>query len=401
MQMKSILLSVGITLAAGQQAATGAVSPGDGANSNVPFSPFGQKHAGENHKCRKVPSMPKTFYFKRKFASLTNTIILSDHSGKELGYVQSWLLDWKNLFGFPGASFYLHAPPAAPVAGEFSLHPKAGADGWASANQATLAKDVNDQTLLDASLQTQRRQGGGAFRTENVGAKGGKADNRLVASMTGKRDLSGVFSNEMHITDCQGKPLFTAGENNIKVHDAGKDAKWRTKRSNSANQLFILDEATPASEIAEITMEQPCWPFPPFCQHMGKFDWTAHGYEYQGEILAPNFNADLSTGGMEIETAGGAGTDMRFLALYSAYQFSNTRWSPLMLYVGYALLVLFCIGCCGLARCLVRCICGDGKKVAEKSKHAEETKTLIQKEEPKKDSIWACCSRKQGPRVVP
>jgi len=104
---------------------------------------------------------------------------------------------------------------------------------------------------------------------------------------------------------------------------------------------------------------------------------------------------------MNVEITDGASTSMEFLALYTAYMYSNTRWSPLMFYIGWAGAILFCCGCghgC-------RICCKKSSKAADGYGKAalEETQTLMKSarseaEEPKSNP-WACCSRKTGRSV--
>lgn len=424
MQLRAILFAAaGSVLALGQVVQQAPVSlsvNADGESNDVPLGlPQRSSQDAKDVKCPKIPMMPRLFYAKRKWHSFLNIVYLTDHSGKEFGYVQSWLIDWKNPFGFPGATFYLKDEPGRPNEGIYAIDPKEGPSGaLASPNNAPLAQGINangtveQQAIWAANQQQQREHGSKSYDVENT--KGGKANfgdvaNRVAAYMVGKRDPTGAFSSDMIIKDCKDKDKFTVTGNNIyssaTLSVAGPESEWIADTKDTENTLILEDFSTPRVRLVRVGMKEPCWPFPPFCQQMGMWNWLFHGNEWEGEITQPGYNATLATGAISILESDGAATDMRFLALYSTYQFSNTRWSPLMFFVGWA---LFFLCCCCTCHC---CCVGAGK--AEKGAASafkssrEETEKLMKTMEStdletgrsKDTSRWACCSRRGGRSV--
>merc|ERR1719197_762550 len=79
----------------------------------------------------------------------------------------------------------------------------------------------------------------------------------------------GAWNPKMTVHDCLDKKLFEAKAGKIKVHHAGTDATFTTRKRDTENELIISDMGTPKQELVRVIMKEPCWPFPPFCQQMG------------------------------------------------------------------------------------------------------------------------------------
>jgi len=206
------------------------------------------------------------------------------------------------------------------------------------------------------------------------------------------------FVDQMTVRDCQGTIKFQAGNGVISETVGGVDAHYKTEQANTENTVSVSDLGVPAVQLVRLQVTEPCVPFPPFCAQMGMWNWFIHVDQWEGRITQPGYNESVGSGLISIKMTDGAATDMRFLALYSAYQFSNTRWSPLMGIVTNLLLLLCCCGCC-------RC-CYNGTQPAEakaavvsKDAQAETEKLLKTVEGPpesapaKPAGIFACCSR--------
>lgn len=394
----------------------------DGEQSDVGWSPWwGRTDEGQNlnQKCADPPPMPRTFFAKRKWASFLNRVIFYDRFGKEFAHVETHFLDWKNPFGYPGASFFLKALPTEARQGLYRLNPQKGEDGWAAPTPAPgvaaagPAEEANS-TAWDMHQQWVRKHGSASYDVETENAflhkTYGQSQNRLVASIhTKPSDKNNFFetalSENMLITDCKGHHKFEVyGEDDhgtIGRHNAGKnDAQYYTKRRNTENSVIISDFSSPTVELVRLHMSNPCSPFPPFCQQMGIWNWFIYNLKWGGEIVQPGYNETVGNGFIFVQMTDGAATDMRFLALYSSYQFSNTRWSPLMFIVMWT---LFLIGICCCCRCCCNCCRGAEKKVEEEKEEAEKLMETVEGElkgEEKKSSIFDCCSRK-GRTIYP
>jgi len=359
--------------------------------------------------------MPTTFFAKRKWASFLNMIVFTDRFGKEFGYVQSWFIDWKNPFGYPGASFYLKALPSQPRQGVWRLDPTKGTYGWAAptpAPEGAEGEGLSEQDIWEQKQAYMRRHGTNSYDVENQAFLShwyGNTENRLLAYITGQHSdqpFGEPFKDHMYISDCRDKKKMEAHDGSITVHHAGKDAQFYTKRRNTENLMVISDFSTPTIELVRVGMKEPCWPFPPFCAQMGMFNWFLYGNEWEGQIVQPGYNQTVGNGFLGIQMTDGAATDMRFLALYSSYQFSNTRWSPLMLLLWHLAVISCCCGCC---RCCFFVGPAARKKAEEEYRSAlEEREKLMKtmeaedKKETEGERGWACgtaCGR--GRTVAP
>jgi hypothetical protein len=368
--------------------------------------------------------MPSTFFAKRKFDSLLNTIVFYDRYGQEIGFVESWLMDWRNPFGYPGASFYLKAPPAAPAEGVWAIDPARGQAGWTT---TTAPEGLTIEVESDPKSAFTSKQQNLGFLHSIFGAD----QSRLSAFMIGKQDPAPYgepMSSQMTIMDCNGEAKFQASdgpnsadqEHNSGVVKSGMkggvskkdahisggtvDARYYQVLGNMENKLILADLGTPEVELVRLSMNEPCVPFPPFCQQMGIWNWFIHGSTWKGEIVQPGYNQTIGSGLVQIQMTDGAATDMRFLALYSAFQFSNTRWSPLMQIITNVLLIV-CLFCC--CRCCWRCCCVSRVAESVVKSGLEESEKLMKTvdanvdEAPPKPTGWmACCSRRGGRTVA-
>jgi len=317
-----------------------------GSGSNGVFVEEGQAPSMKSapSQCAQARAMPQTFSAKRKFWSFRNHIDFYDTNGRPLGFVKSWFIDLKNPFGFSGASFYL--PPIP---------------------------------LIGASQEI-----------------------RLSGSMTSP-DFKDAFADRMEIQDCQGAERFKVADGVLFNTVMGpvtlggsptqtvRDATYVAKRTNSENQLIIQSLSFPHRNLVELTMKNPCRPFAPFCAGMGLGGWFIYGDEWQGGFIN--------------QPSAGAATDMDLLALYSSFQFSNTRWSPPM-FIALNILMLLCCICC-----IRRCCCTRSANKTEMAHFtSEEADALVTKvaedtrEEPKpapgSTSIFTCCARR-GRTILP
>lgn len=370
------------------------------------------------NKCVEVPMMPTTFTAKRKFASFLNVIVFYDAKGEEFGFVESWMIDWKNPFGYAGASFYLKAPPKSPTQGIWAIDPLRGEDGWKLL--ATPAPASGDLKEEEADMWKKQEEYDREHGTKSAIAPGnhgfmhgifGDHQNRLSAYITGDQGGSGVgspFNDLMVVRDCQANVKFYAGDGEIREIESGVDAKYEAKPANTENTLSIKDRGTPAVELVRLIQKEPCSPFPPFCAQMGMWNWFLHGEQWEGQIVQPGYNQSVASSlGLTIKMTDGAATDIRFLTLYSAYQFSNTRWSPLMMIVMNILLVGCCLGCC---RCCFTEADSAKAAAAKLSQQAREETEMLMKtteaqetqaqQQQKPDGWMACCSRR-GRNVEP
>lgn len=339
--------------------------------------------------CAVMPRIPQTFVAKRRFFSFLNTIVFEDRHGNEFGFVESWLGDKKNLFGFPGASFYLKAAPTDGDDGLFNLEgPTAGQDGTFESSPVT--------------NQGEGAQGestwGSFFRSVR-----GDQNHRLAGFMVGNQEPPNgrPWLDQMEIRDCKGDVTAKAEDGALIIRGA-IDAQYHQRRTNTENEVVVEDLGQPPQELVRITMKEPCKPFPPFCAQMGVWNWFLHGYSWEGRIMRPGSSNTMAGLGamLDIQVSSGAAEDVRFLTLYSAYQFSNTRWSPFMNWIWWILFFSPIVCCCwrswwGCWRL------GDSPKVEQQ----EETQKLMQTQEvemgtkvpEEKQStggFMACCSRR-------
>lgn len=393
----------------------------------APTSPAARSLEDEKE-CVKTPDMPALFYFKRKWAAFFNIIEVKDRYDHDIGFVQTWLFNWKDPFGYPGATFYLKSHKKKAKDGIWELHPQRGADGWGG----------NASSMTSLNLRRQEELGDeeeegfiDKLKSFFFGNYGWSKSNRFSGTITGK---FGFFNSDMSIMDCNGDEIvhawrMTAAQRwynsvfkksklnylndygTIRNFVSGKEVKggrYYTKESATANVLTIQDNARPAVDLARIDMPETCNPFPPFCAKMGTFAWFWYGDAWEGRIVQPGYNDTL--GGLfdlSIRATAGSGTDMRFLTLYSAYQFSNTRWSPLMgLIVNIAIL-----SCCG---CLCWSCCATAPPPKSEPREESETTKLIDAEMSGGGSIaegiaasdqytgspWNCCTRRGGRTIA-
>lgn len=409
-----------------------------GSNNQVPpVNTFSENTEAEtDQKCVKhTPPLPEKFYAHRKFTSFFNTIVFKDMGGREFGFVESHFIDWKNPFGFPGATFYLKDTPALPRMGVWHMNATRGSYGWGQAgtnaatpppgsatsincggnyaascadcaiaggaatchgecvwhyNTCQLAVQCTElTTLAQCKTSTQcawvnnacqvnlwpdyheanEQQSSDAYNVENEKALNrgtyGHQQNRRAAEMKARGRNEGVesifttpFDFDMIIKDCNGNELFTATDDHIlRVHNAGKESSIITQRGDSENVLLVQDRSIPVKDLIRVSMEEPCWPlFPPFCQQMGKSEWSLHPSilwqkDFEGRVIEPEYNQSTANNFINLEFKDGGATDMRFITLYSAYQFSNTRFSPLMTWINW-ILSLFCICVCCQCCCV-------------------------------------------------
>lgn len=329
--------------------------------------------------CSHSPPMPPTFFAKRRFGSLLNTIDFSDQFGREFGYVESWFIDWKNPFGYPGASFYLKTI-------------------------TTTGDRVGSWKLNPGQKESVPNPSANAAGVQGTSEK----KHQLLASMNGKHapPVGSPTSDEMYVKDCNGVQKFEAGKKNIHVHKAGKDAQFFTKQVDAENSLVITDFNVPTIELMRAFMSSSCVPFPPFCAQMGKFNWLIYGSEWEGQIVKPGYNVTAANATLGVAMTDGAATDMRFLALYTSYQFSNTRFSPLMFIV---VNLVLCVCCVCFIRC---CFCeyryrSNSNAASSTAQEKERLMSTIEspkehnaheapKEKPPSSGLWNCCSRKGG-----
>jgi len=308
--------------------------------------------------CAKLPMMPVRFIAKRKFFALLNTIVFYDQLGNELGIVQSRLIDWNNLYGYPGASFYVTAAPRAPDDGAGAINPKPSSNFYSIANSTR---------------------------------------HRLVGSIIGSNATPSA--DTVQIRDCHSKPRFSVNTGVVTSHGVRDSTYYMSEGYyittwSQRNTLIFEDLGVPAQRMVELSMETPC--IPPFCSRMGPgagFIWF--GWSWKGRIVQRGYNQSVSAGLMSLQMTSGAATDMEFLALYSSFQFSNTRWAPLLVVTFFVLLLAFCCTCiCG-------CCCTAATLLDEPEEEAgEETERLLEEEEPASTSVFACCVRR-GVAIAP
>jgi len=391
----------------------------------VPFSPFSTKTTPEiNQECQKVPMMNRTFFARRSWNSFLNLIIFFDREGNEIGYVQSWLMDWRNPFGFPGASLYLKAHVEAAHKGEFG-EPTENAYGWTSSNEAPLQLNVTQQAILEAHAEHLRDSGTNAYDVETHEAGRlslGRFSHRPVAYITGKEDPSGefldqlkyffggAFIDQVQIKDCKDELLFKTKDNKVSIagDKVQADSQFETSQTEAANKIVISDFTAPVPvELATMEQKAPCSPFPPFCAQMGLLNWVFHKDEWEGQITEPGYAETINSGSVNVELTSGAATDMRFLLLYSSFLFSNTRWSPVMWYVAWGSLIFLIMALCGCCKC---CPCpfwpfrGHMKQdfyiLDPESEHLMKTVESESPQESPKSGMFNCCSRKGGGRQI-
>jgi len=313
--------------------------------------------------------MPKRFTAKRKWASFRNIVLFEDQDWIEFGWVHNWLIDWKNPFGFPGADFYLKALPDNGKTGTWRMHPKPGLFGWASQVRNGDSTDNlhGPQSVWSARNEYQRKHGNDNYDVENqknfLRATYGTTQDRLLAYMHGEHNPKwffdwfggNPFAEHMYIKDCRDEKKMEANDHSIYLQHAGRDAQYYTTVKNEENTLHIADFSIPTREIVRLRMKAPCVPFPPFCQQMGAENWFIHNQKWSGEITQPGYNESLGNNIIGIHEEASGATDMRFLALYSTFQFSNTRWSPIMEWLWLIIDILFCICCCQCCFCCSFC----------------------------------------------
>jgi hypothetical protein len=216
-------------------------------------------------------------------------------------------------------------------------------------------------------------------------------------------DFKDAFADRMEVQDCQGARRFKVADGVLFKTALGpvtlggsptqevRDATYITKRTNAENQLIIQSLSFPHRNLVELTMRKPCRPFAPFCAGMGLTGWFIYGDEWEGGFIN--------------QPSIGAATDMDLLALYSSFQFSNTRWSPSM-FIALNILMVSCCLCC-----ICRCCHTRSSNKSEMTHHTpEEADALVTKfaEDPKEEpkptegssSIFGCCGRR-GRTILP
>lgn len=369
--------------------------------------------------CAKMPAIPQIFHARRVFFSFFNTIVFTDRHNNEFGFVESWAGDSKNPLGFAGASFYLKAEPVPPADSVWNMAgPTAGEDGTFNQPLTHEALAKNEQQMLggDSAIghgnlrnyddqKTATEAGRGWFDTI-LRAFSTQNHHRLAAFMVG--DQSGganpfAKADVMTVRDCKGRAQVKAYDGKLIFRDA-KDAQYYQKVRNTENSLIVTDLGNPPRDLVRVVQKQPCSPFPPFCAQMGMWNWFLHGTKWDGEVVVAGTNNDMSSllgadATMTVSMSSGEAEDMRFLTLYTAYQFSNTRWSPFMNWVWVFLVV------CPLLCCIYGCCCRGGgsppKAEREETQKLMETKEAPKEKKEEKRTFMACCSRFGGQAVAP
>lgn len=237
----------------------------------------------------------------------------------------------------------------------------------------------------------------------------------MAAFMVGSHEgpTGSPFADDMTIRDCRGRATAKAFHGKLIFREA-KDSRYYQERHNTENVLVVRDLGTPPTDLVRITNKEPCRPFPPFCAGMGDYNWAIHGSEWMGEIL--NYGKETTMAGLtkvfgpetslKITSGSGQADDMRFLFLYSSYQFSNTRWSPLMNIIWTILFLAPLVCCCW---CCIRCCQPSPPGEAASVGYKGEQETLMQTIESEREGLkktqansgfFACCSRRGGREVA-
>lgn len=363
--------------------------------------------------CVKMPAIPQIWTAERVFFSFFNTVKFMDRNGKEFGYVQSWASDWKNIFGYAGASFYLKTTESQGSDGIWRIDgPTTGEDGTFADSPLTQEglADNEQQMFGDTNLgqgsQVRQEQGRGWWDLLFRGTT--DQHHRLAAFMVGSHEgpVGNPFKDDMTIRDCNGQAQVKVTDGKLVFRNA-KDARVIQQQRNTQNTLILRDSGEPPMDLVRVTAKESCKPFPPFCAQMGQWNWFIHANEWEGHIVTPGSTNDMGSSiknvipdlTLTVSMSSGESEDIRFLTLYSAYQFANTRWSPFMNWVWWLLVVipLFC--------CLFRCFCGSREE--KPTTNIEETEKLMQTQEaqeklPEKreGGFLACCSRRGGRGVA-
>jgi len=361
--------------------------------------------AARKGQCAVMPRIPQTFHAKRKFFTFLNTIVFEDRHGVEFGFVESWLMDIKNLFGFPGASFYLKAASTAGLTGKFNL------EGPTPDQDGTFNTDNAAKNQAQTAPQETWEQFFSSMRGKNSGfGMYGDASHRLAAFMVGNRDLPNgkPWLDQMTIMDCKGQVSHRA-QDGLLIYREATDAQYYQRRTNTENELIVEDLGQPPQPLVRITMKEPCHPFPPFCANMGMWNWFMHGYAWEGKVMRAASDSAMANGLLKMKLTNGEAEDVRFLTLYSMYQFSNTRWSPFMNWIWWILFFSPCLWCCWRRPCSnMQVWYGDQAGANAK----EETQKLMQTQEVEMGTkvpdaqmatgggFMACCSRRGGRGIV-
>jgi len=401
---------------------------------------------GEAASCLDVPMMPSTFYAKRAFFALLNTVYFYDSKGSEIGYVRSWALDPKNLFGTPGATLYLKTDQADADEGMYKIHPRPGHGGnWNKDTEGEGHKPVGgkpqtyDGELTQEQYERRERVQHGRLRGEEIEQYGGfgykptswtdhfahgwRYSHReyiAVAHMHGSHEGEyggGPTDDFVTIKDCQGNHIIQANKGKL-VYRNAVDAEAHQVESSLENDLLITDLAEPPEVMIKLYEKEPCNPFPPFCKHMGTRNWILHGSKWQGEFTHKGLN--LANGLLDVSVGAGASSDIRFLTLFSMFQYSNTRLAPCFEWA-FTLFILYSLGhffftrtccsyhccCCGCNLCGIRwCKPREEKKAAVETPR-EEIDPLVSKDfhhDVGGGSFLDCCTRsggRTGVRVAP
>lgn len=338
---------------------------------------------GESRSCLSIPSMPKVFHAKRAFFSLLNTIFFYDQHGHEFGFVQSWPVEWKNPMAVGGATFFLKASEVNADEGLWEINPQPGGGG-----------DLTQVALEDPSASK------GTYFLKKLEGKVSKAKTHIpIASMDGKGTWSDPQSDHITIKDCQNNVIVQAHDGHIMFRSA-HDSDYVQDEGEAENKLIIRGLGHPAKDLVRVVKKAPCFPFAPFCERMGALNRFMHGVglEWEGKIIQPGYTD--TSGLVRISMTNGASTDMRFLTLFSSYEFSNTRLSPVVessMFLVLVLCLVVCVRCC----CCFNCCGGRARSKVEPTK--EETEKLMEtveekspRKSPKGENCFMCCTRKGG-----
>jgi len=391
-----------------------------------PIQPMVNHQSQITKKCLKTPMMPQTFFAERRFASFLNTIVFSDHRGREFGYVKSWFMDWQNPFGYAGASFYMRVPDEDPadVGGVWTMDPDRATMSFEKSQEIGAMPETSAMTAAEAEVWEKKmnwdyRHGVGAKYNGywHVGSMHGvhDASSLLINTSWAKIAAGHPQVDQMDILDCHGK-LTTQAQNGELTSHSYEDATYYVDQTGPANQLIFQDLSIPKQGVAELIMKAPCQPFPPFCAGMGMSGWFLYGSKWEGRITQQGYNVTTGISGLKEIVGAGAAADMTFLTLYSSYQYSNTRWSPLMFILMNALLPLLCLCCC-IRHCFCTTASYTARKVApeEKGWHQvdEETQKLMTTKEwaeewdhggwdpkPTSTGLWGSCCRRPGGSTI-
>jgi hypothetical protein len=262
---------------------------------------------------------------------------LKDRKNNEWGYVTSKFWDWSgNPFGYPGARLYLKRDGA----NQRGLEP--GNKGQAWKDQFLNVWGANEVLLAESKMN---------FMQDNS-----------------------------EIKDCKGGNVITTDNNQIFDAHKAKAGYYLTSSDIERNQAIMYDLSMPPQALVRMEQSEPCSPFPPFCSRLDAFRLFPAG-KWDGEIVQKGYGQTLGTV-VSVTMAANGASDMRFLALYGVHLFAPTRFSPLVNWILFGLLVSCC--CCGCT-CTYKCLCGTGPVFplfGERTTKATEVIMVVEKPPP-------------------